>query len=340
MDAVLMLLNKKLIQSTKYETFQLDLASGKMGICIYFYILSRNDQSLEYKNIAEKLLDEVFESIGQVTTIDVKSGLSGIGLGIDYLIENNYVKGNINIILNDVDDIVFKNLLSSKYHDAVDLLSLNQILYYLCIRLEKQKKNSEQEYLFRELIIQTINNLYKRIDLKFYEEPYTYNIDYSLPQFLFVLSKIYNLDFYNYRLIKIIEELSYKILSTIPLLHSNRLYLLWAIVILNEQIKYTSWTKHIELLRGQIDLKRIINSEIRNKNIYVSNGLSSIYYFIHYLSDYFNQEELELIRSQIDSKVKSSDAWILLRDNTEYFNVHQGLFSGFPGVYALLCELN
>lgn len=314
----------------------LGLAHGKMGICIYFFVLSRYEENKKYKSVADKILDEIFERILEIQSIDVKNGLSGIGIGIYYLIKNNYTKGNINKILEDIDDILFKNLSYSKYSEKIDSHSLIHILYYLCIRLKSQKKGSENEYLYQELIILTVNNLYEYLPPNFYDEPFAYNTDYLLPQFLFILSKIYKLDFYNYRIIKTVEELSYKVLSIIPILQCNKLYLLWGIDALNKQIKNIDWERHILLLKTNINIEHIFCKEIRNKNIYFNDGLTSIYYLIDTLSDYFDNNKINIAKKQIVDKIKSSNAWEQLKENQQYFEMHTGLFNGFIGTSILL----
>ena len=80
------------------------LALGKMGTSLYLYHLSYLENSKDYKKLAEKYLDEVFGEIATVKEIDIKNGLTGIGLSIDYLVKNGFVKGNINNILQEIDD--------------------------------------------------------------------------------------------------------------------------------------------------------------------------------------------------------------------------------------------
>lgn len=329
-------LNNKLINFLEEENIPLGLANGKMGFCIYFYCLTSIYKNRNYEKIAEKLLNKIFDNINTMQAIDVKDGLAGIGLAIDYLVKNNFVKGDINSILSDVDDTIFKNTSYSKYLENIDTYSLIHILYYLCVRLKDQKRGSDNEYLFKELIIQIINNLYEYIDMSFCEEPYTYNTDYSLPQLLIILSDIYRLDFYNYRLIKIIEKLSYKVLSTFPILHTNRLYLLSAMDCLNKQIRNESWQRHIHILRENIDLNHILNHELRNRNIYFNNGLASICLFINKSMPYFDNKELKLFINQAIYKIKNSQVWTLLGDNSLYFESHAGLYNGFTGVFLSL----
>jgi len=332
-------LNTKLIKHLTHTDLSLGLAEGKMGFCIYFYCLGSIYDNNEYRKTAADLLDDIFENIGSSEVIDVKNGLAGIGLAINYLIKKEYVQGNINNILRDIDDIIFKKLSYAKYCDKIDSLSLIQILYYLYVRLKDLKSGSENEYLFRELIIKTINNLYESLSPQFFHEPLNYKTDYALPQLLLILSKIYELNFYNNRVTKIIEEISYNVLSTFPILHSNRLYLLWAMNKLNMQINDLKWQKHIILLKENIDIDLILNDELKNKNIYFNDGFTSIHYCLNHLQEYFNQNELMEIKNRIFNKINSSEALNLLNENQQYFEKHLGLYGGFTGVSLLFHEL-
>lgn len=314
-------LNKKLIAFLCSDN-NLSLATGKMGYCLYFYILGRELNHQEYQATAEKLLDEIFDNIQTVSGIDVKNGLTGIGLGISYLIKNKYVKGNVNDILDDVDDIVFKQLSYPKCVDQIDLLSLIHLTYYLQVRLKEQKKGSVNEYLFKELIIETINNLYQKINHELYQESLAYDTDQPLPQLLYLLSVLYNLDFYNYRLIKIIEEISYSVLSTIPILHANRLYLLWGMDSLNKQIADKNWEKHI----------LILNNELRDKNIFFKNGVASLYCLLKSLKNYFPNDELVVYEQRIREKITSSTIWQLLLNEKDYFGKCKGLYNGYCSI--------
>ena len=148
------------------------------------------------------------------------------------------------------------------------------------IRLKAQRKNSENELLLKELIISTINHIYEKIDLEFFEEYLFYSINYPLPQLLYVFSEIYSLEFYNYRLIKIIEELEHKILSVLPLLNSNKLYLLWGLDSLQRRIQNKNWEKQIKVIKDQINLDMIFDNELKDKNIFFNEGVTSIYFFI------------------------------------------------------------
>lgn len=314
---------------------QLGLANGKMGYCIYFFWLNRIENNEEYNIVAERLIDDILENIDTLKSIDIKNGLAGIGLGINYLIEEGYVTGNVNILLKNIDDLIFKHLNLPKYYTSINPLSTTQLLYYLCIRLKGQKEHSESEYLFKELIIKTVNNLYEKINLKFSEEALSYNIDYLLPQFLYVLSKIYSLNFYNYRILKILEEMTPLIRSTIPLLHCNRLYLLWGLDSIDKQVEISGWRNHIKLLRRECHIEIIFNEELSNNNIFFYNGVASIYFLITGLHRYFTPKEISQYNQQIKQKIESSEIWNILETDPYYFEDYKGLLNGFCGVSVL-----
>ena len=69
-----------------------------------------------------------------------------------------------------------------------------------------------------------------------------------MPQYLYVLSETYKLEFYNYKIIKLIEEAEVYILSIIPAINANKLYLLWGIYALTRQIDMPKLEEHKKLI--------------------------------------------------------------------------------------------
>jgi len=66
------------------------LLNGKMGIAIFFNLYGRysNKVHIDY---AGELIDELYEEININTSVDFANGLTGIGWGIQYVIENKFV---------------------------------------------------------------------------------------------------------------------------------------------------------------------------------------------------------------------------------------------------------
>ncbi len=89
-------------------TDNIGLLNGKMGLAIFFFQYGRHSGDKLYETFAGDLLDEVFEEISARTPLDFKSGLCGIGWSIVYLINNKFLDGDPNEILEELDKIVFE----------------------------------------------------------------------------------------------------------------------------------------------------------------------------------------------------------------------------------------
>lgn len=81
----------------------LGLFHGKMGIAIFFYHYARYADSSVYEDFAGELLDEIYEDIHRGISFDFENGLCGIGWGIEYLLQNKYIEGDSDEILEDID---------------------------------------------------------------------------------------------------------------------------------------------------------------------------------------------------------------------------------------------
>ena len=330
------LYNQKLIHLLDSSSISNGLASGKMGYCIYFYRLSRLLNNRHYESVAEKILCDLLPNIKNLNALDLSNGLSGIGLGIDYLIKEKYVQGDINHILRNVDDFIFAGLSYPQKQQRITLLDITYLLVYLNVRLKDQKKGSEQEYLFKELIIQTINSFYERIGLAFFEEPDTFTIDYPLPLFLYVLSLAYKHDFYNNRIEKIIGELSPKLLSILPTLHANRLFFIWGMNSIQKVINRKDWDDHILFLANTLNMELIVTDELRDKSIFLKDGLTGIYLIAEGMENNFSYpKKISEFKKKILSKISRSQVWEMMNTET-YFSKKAGLLDGYCGVSLLL----
>ena len=329
-------LDERLIASIeKGENKCYDLGHGAMGFSIYFYRLSRLKGETACQKRAKKLLNSVMEGINTIQTIDIKTGLAGIGLGIDFLIKNNYVKGNINTILADIDDFIFRQLSFLKYYDSLDSLTMIEALYYFAVRQEAQKKGSETEYLFQEIIIKTINNAYSKLEKTRLNGRLIYNAAYELPLFLYVLNRISRFGFYNVRIANILRELSPTILSIIPTLHANRLFLLWGMSSISENIRPEGWNEHIGLLTRELDLAKIVKKELCNRSVYFSDGAVSLFLLAEEMKNLLGEEAVCRFQSDLQTKIEQSEIWELLPTDDVYFDEHKGLYDGYCGIALL-----
>lgn len=325
--------NQQLISFAEQPQVPLGLFYGKTGWAIYLFEMSRIKCDKILETSAVNIISNVCFQIDSLKSIDLKDGLAGIGLGINYLIKKKFIAGNVNEILQDIDDRIYREVSYPASFGKIDTLSKIQIVYYFLVRLKELKPTSENSFLFKELIMESINSIHKSIETMSFEEPLSYNVEYLLPQLLFLFSSLFELKFYNYRLTRITDELSYHILSIFPRLHFNRLYLLWAMDKLNNLKQDKTWEKHINLLYNQLDVNCIINDEIPSYNIFFNDGLVSIHKLLSKLKCYYSTAQMVQFEKSIMHKIMTSGAWDkFANDWSKCF----GLYDGYSGTILSL----
>jgi len=124
---------------------------GRMGIVIFLFHYARYSNNDLYKDLAEKMLTDMFNDIRKDTHCGFATGLSGIGWGIEYLHQQGFIEGNTSEILFDFD----KRIMEINPNRIVDLnkdYGLGGIVLYLLARLytiEKEEKENpfDRDYL-------------------------------------------------------------------------------------------------------------------------------------------------------------------------------------------------
>lgn len=84
------------------------LLDGKMGIALVLAHYARYSRKKEIEHAADFLVENVMNQLTTTVSIDFANGLSGIGWGIEYLIQNNYMKGCGADILQDLDERIMQ----------------------------------------------------------------------------------------------------------------------------------------------------------------------------------------------------------------------------------------
>lgn len=81
----------------------LGLFHGQMGVVLVMYECSRRRNNKIYFDVASYLLDNIMEKIDKNLTYSFATGLSGIGWGIEYLIQQGFVEGDSVEICEEID---------------------------------------------------------------------------------------------------------------------------------------------------------------------------------------------------------------------------------------------
>jgi hypothetical protein len=307
------------------DSLPLGLFKGKLGVCLYLYNKAKEETASELLNGINGHLQSMKGDIS------VSDGLSGVGLTVNYLVKKGYIKGNVDAVLQEIDDLIFKQLAFEKYSKSYDINQLLPILYYLSVRWELQEKNSEAEYLFKELIKKTVNDLYAHTDFQKISEPLHYSLDYVIPQLFYVMGYVASLGFYRNRIEMIMRELSPLLFSIVPRIHANRLYLLTGLDYLLKEIPMgEEGSRHRNLLLTSIDIEYLLTEEMGCKSIYVENGVASLYFLLKAVKEYAGSRIN--YRNKIMQIIEESPEWNILEENSAYLRSHTGLHNGACGV--------
>lgn len=113
---------------------------GEMGRVIAFYHLFRQTGDKEWKEKAETLLDEIIDGCSVELPLTYGDGLCGVGVGVEYLVQEGFVEGDGDEILCEMDSLVYHAINCR----ALSCLKINDgvcgLAYYLYFRLRRRKE--------------------------------------------------------------------------------------------------------------------------------------------------------------------------------------------------------
>lgn len=328
------------VMSQDIEKMPVGLFSGKMGLCIYFYQQSRLVENKRYMSYAEKILDSILLEINTKTLINIEDGLIGICLGLHYLVDNGFKKGNLNYILSELDDKIYKvawfDLLKNESSSKDLVYYVLQVALYFVIRLENKKLSSANRFVFESIVIKSINRIEMTCNLNdLISEPPLFSLNqYHIVTYLYVLIRVYRLKFYNYKIIKVFDEISLKLFSSYPLLQSNRLQLISVLDMLNSEISNKKYLDYTNRLKIDIDLDKMIKSEFKSRNLFLNNGLCGLYLIQGMLFKNRNLNE-----SLIIEKITRSELWNDIDREYKSIEINEGLFTGIAGIVIIYLKL-
>jgi len=241
------------------------LLNGKMGISICFYHLARQTENSIYEDYAGELVDEIYEDITMDTPLDFASGLAGIGWGIEYLVQNNFIEADTDEVLEEID----KRLMPLIYSFPSSIGLENGLVglgAYLLKRIQNPAANEEkiQTLINRQLLVHLISELDRRTQdvselikeplhqpatekepdpageekAKITKETTVFDLTWDYPVLLVFLQEVLSDNLYNVKVNELLQRLIFPLTKeeNHPRLHSNRLLLALALTKLNQQI--------------------------------------------------------------------------------------------------------
>ena len=123
------------------------LLHGKMGIVIFFFHYARYTGDPSFEDFAMELMDNIQEQIPQQPDHSYAHGLAGIGTGVEYLVQNNFLEADTNEILEDIDKYIFDVTIFSNHTGADLFTGLTGLGRYLLFRIAGNTNSDYTENL-------------------------------------------------------------------------------------------------------------------------------------------------------------------------------------------------
>lgn len=157
------------------------LLDGKMGIALVLAHYARCRKKKNIEHAADFLVESVMNQLTTTVSIDFANGLSGIGWGIEYLIQNNYMKGCGADILQNLDEKIMQFDVT-RIKDWSLEKGLLGILHYVFYHLQGANKSGssvfDSSYLgFWKSVLEDNELLYNQLQKGLHKETEFYKPD-------------------------------------------------------------------------------------------------------------------------------------------------------------------
>lgn len=116
------------------------LLKGEMGIVLVLAHYAKVRSNPYIEKVADCLLSKVLDNLTKTEDIGFATGLAGVGWGIEFLIQNGYMKGDSIAICEEIDQRIM-SVDIRRMHDKSFETGLKGLLTYLLAHLQGGIKN-------------------------------------------------------------------------------------------------------------------------------------------------------------------------------------------------------
>lgn len=312
------------------------LLNGKMGIAIYLFHLSKQLQEQKYIDLANELIDQIYEGAGNKTiSTDFENGLAGIAWGIEHLVTHGFLEADTDEILRDLDDKIFQYLTTTP-NLSIDLnRGLLGYGNYLLSRLEGKNLNNAQDhdFLLKRLLITVINSMYELLEEKeeLFREPGGFDSTWNLPLLLIFLSEVSTMDVHTHKIKVMMNRLSSIVCAMCPVNYGNRIFLVLSIEKVIKVIEIKKFQEHHKLLSESL-MEREILQQFQDKNILLNKGLAGLQFILTLYPETDEHHRFHEPSISISEKIVTSEFWKEVEKKEKMHSGNLGLLTGLAGV--------
>lgn len=134
---------------------------GKTGIAIFFFEYSRYTNVDLFQDYAMELIEEIQKQITLTGSARYDVGLAGIGSGIEYLIQHGFLEEEVDNVLSDFDERMYRAVMYEPYPDFSLIEGLTGWGRYFIYRL-KNKESSRQSPIAKQATEHILQILIKK----------------------------------------------------------------------------------------------------------------------------------------------------------------------------------
>lgn len=150
---------------------EVGLWNGKMGMSLFFFLLSRHTNNCWYEEFAGELLDDVCNNLSLHCPVTFANGLCGIGWAIEFLKKESFIEGDTDDILAEVDRQVMERDVR-RITDVSLETGLAGIAAYVRSRLESERKDSDYRPFDTEYL-NDLNTACQKNSIKWMSDTYS-----------------------------------------------------------------------------------------------------------------------------------------------------------------------
>ena len=111
------------------------LLHGKMGLVVFFFHYAQFIGNSLFEEKALELMERIQQQIALQPDMDYANGLTGIGVGIEYLAQHGFIDNDTDDILEAVDSQVYLNIAFKNHSDVDSCTFLAELGRYLLFRI-------------------------------------------------------------------------------------------------------------------------------------------------------------------------------------------------------------
>lgn len=327
------------LDQTLAEEKSTGLLSGKMGVCVYFFVMSHHDKESSYYHRAEKLLTELLQSFSFKHGLEMKSGVTGFAMGLIFLYREQYIQMDINNLLRRVDAFIYKIVTRSMdkhIQEESNNSAYVDVLIYEIMRYDDLHSEIRKE-LCRRFIIKLLNYIYINRSGTFYDETIPFNIRNRLYAYIWAIVAMNRRKIEVVRTASILKEMGPFLFSRYPVLHPNRFGLFVLASYVAQSIQIESWGHYAEKLKSTIHLDRLTDEDLYDKEICLENGVAGVC-VLTLLYNSFAPQKIPLDVKKVIARIENSEVWKDWESREKIWKQNYSL-NGYCGVQMLLMYL-